>query len=467
MIIEEELPHSPASYLPLLTETGPETAQLLGGLDQLQCELSDLCTKLDFDLLDCDSVAGCPITPFVTPLQQFDRPAVNYADTQPSVLLPPVHLLSAVSAENPDEVELLDFDDMSNLQLAVVGSNSNRWDGSQGPGYWRKRPTMKEAIAVQLRTRGGHMQAADQLGVLENQIEPVSGAFDWLQQMKKHLAADINNAAKDIFPSANLTDELAQVALGHLATDDAYLMKLRVTLAEALPLAHISTAGEYTPSRASGMLVPVPRAAVLTPLEKAVKEDLEQALLVSSQEQRLYNAKYGNQAQLVQDKQGEIGRLQGELEQLSVAASLAAHAPSADFVESPSEGAAVEPGAPDSIATDIKRVTESLEQAEGELEEAELRLQELGKLSRGVLTAKLQMMQQLKQYEATQHRGSAEVVKAFMHPTLGRICTAHDCVLLKVFAIMDVVYGIGTALQQVKFAELKQGKGVGCQLMRV
>jgi hypothetical protein len=71
------------------------------------------------------------------------------------------------------------------------------------------------------------------------------------------------------------------------------------------------------------------------------------------------------------------------------------------------------------------------------------------------------MMQQLKQFEASQHRGGAETVKAFMHPTLGRVCTAHDCVVLKIFAIMDVVYGIGTALQQVKFTELKQGKGVG------
>jgi hypothetical protein len=109
----------------------------------------------------------------------------------------------------------------------------------------------------------------------------------------------------------------------------------------------------------------------------------------------------------------------------------------------------------------MTRVADSLAQAEQDLEEAELRLQELGKLTRGVVTAKLQMMQQLKQFEASQHRGGAETVKAFMHPTLGRVCTAHDCVVLKIFAIMDVVYGIGTALQQVKFTELKQGKGVG------
>jgi hypothetical protein len=322
---------------PLLTDTGPETAQLLGSLDQLQYDLSDLCARLDFDLLDCDPVEGCPITPFVTPLQHFDRPAVSYADTQPSVLLSSVNLLSAVPG-NPDELELLEFDDMANVQLAVVGSNSNRWDGSQGPGYWRKRPAMKEAIAVQLRTRGGHMQAADQLGVLENQIEPTSGAFDWLQQLKRHLSTDIHNAAKDNFPSAHLTDELATVALGHLATEDAYLMKLRVTLTEALPLAHISTAGDYTPSRASGMLVPVQRAAALTPLEQAVKDDIEQALLVSSREQRVYNSKYVQQSQLVDDKQKEISGLHNDLEQLSAAAALAAQAATAT-VEGSSKGA--------------------------------------------------------------------------------------------------------------------------------
>jgi hypothetical protein len=32
-------------------------------------------------------------------------------------------------------------------------------------------------------------------------------------------------------------------------------------------------------------------------------------------------------------------------------------------------------------------------------------------------------------------------------------------ILLKVFAIMDVVYGISTALQQVKFSELRAGEG--------
>lgn len=447
-----QVPDSPRSsqFSPLASEQPhsalvPDTQHLLGDLQDLEATLQDFCTKLQYNLpsdTEVDSEPCC--TPFVTPLQRFARSHFSADQTLPSVL-PAQSLGQFLLDPDDNEPEYVEPEDMAGLQLAVLGT-AGRWDGSQGPGYWRKRPTMKEAIATQIRSRGGNMQAADQLGVLENQVEPTSGAADWFKKLIAFLRPEIAAASKDTFPSASLTPELATVALGHLSNDGDYRSALRKSLAEALPLDAIAMAGDYTPSRASGMLVPAPKAATqLSGSDLELKENLQDMLRALRVEQELLEARYSKQSLQVKGLQDAVAAAQSRLP--------TEHA----------EGGSLQTGAETGSSTpppDTASLQQRLIAAQQNLEEAEEKLQEIGKQRRSVYSTSLQVVQQLRQMEPAA-RLTAEVVKAFMHPTQGRLCTAHDCIVLKVFAVMDVVYGIATALQQVKFSELKQGKGAG------
>ena len=58
-------------------------------------------------------------------------------------------------------------------------------------------------------------------------------------------------------------------------------------------------------------------------------------------------------------------------------------------------------------------------------------MQDVSKQRRSVFSTHLQGLQHLKLLDPpAQPRANAETVKAFMHPTLARLCTAHDCILL-------------------------------------
>ena len=455
-------PFSPLSIEHTPLGLAPDTVQLLGGLRDLESRLQYVCTELDYELLSSSLLdTDYSGTPFVTPHQRFAEASHFTADvTFPSaVKFSYPHSDQVLSDPVDNETDYGDFEDMSSLQLAVVGS-SNRWDGSQGTGYWKYRPRMKEAITGQTRGRGGNMQAADQLGVLENLVEPTSGAADWLSRVIEFLQSEIVAANRDVFPSSTLTDELSVVCLGHLHTNQVHKTALRNSLAKALPLEAIVMAGDYTPSRASGMLVPVPRAAVIVLSDRDVqlKHTLERTALSLEVELEMWDGKVAQQLVEVRSLKSKVAKATNNLE----AAKAAAEAGSAtsEDVNPPVNPPVVPPAPPaESAAVQLQQILDTLRE---ELADAELEMQDVSKQRRSVFSTHLQGLQHLKLLDPpAQPRAHAETVKAFMHPTLARLCTAHDCILLKVFAIMDIVYGIGTALQQVKFSELKQGKGVG------
>ena len=463
---EPPSPNSPFSPVSL-EFAQPDTVQLLGGLRNIESELQEVCKELEYSLhpdllLDTDYCG----TPFVTPLQRFAQASRFSADTT----LPSAVRAFSIDHSLPDlvdnETDYGDFDDMAGLQLAVVGS-SNKWDGSQGTGYWRKKSGMKEAIGGQLRSRGGNMQAADQLSVLENQIEPTSGAADWFTRLVEHLRPEIAAASKDEFPSAVLSNELATISLGHLSTDEQHRVALRNSLVKALPLQDIVMAGDYTPSRASGMLVPYARPAVakLSLEDTEAIEDLRQVLAQLNEKVEPLNLYYGEQLL-------EVGRLRAAMAEandlLAKAKSAAPSGSSTAFSEaqiaSEAEAGKEGDGAKQPVvpSAEVEKLQQEIAELKIEIGEADEKLMTVEKRCTTLLQNKIQVRHQLKQLQPVQpQRANTELVKAFMHPTLGRLCTAHDCVVLKIFAIMDVVYGIGTALQQVKFSELRQGKGVG------
>lgn len=467
------LPSSPfSSELSPVTRFVPDTLQLIGGLRDLEAELKDVCIDLDYKLLtDSYLEAEFCSTPFLTPLQRFvETPRCSTRHTFPSVVFPSSSNLDYTS---PDDYEA-DYgdtiEDMAGLQLAVVGS-SGRWDGSQGPSYWRRKPQMREAIAGQLRGRGGHMQAADQLCTLENLIEPASGAAVWLTRLIEHLRPEIAAASRDLFPSATLTDELAAVALGHHVTSAEYITALRESLAKALPLAAITLASDYTPSRASGTLVPVSRTTVMVQSEtdRVMRDELLQMVSVS-------RADLDSCDSAVKKQQSKVDALEAQVAEATERLLDAASSSSAARLDSNGDGdgdgdgsggvqAAKDATTAEAVGSGPVHalLQQSLTLLEEDLAKAMSRLEELSKQRRSAFATHLQTMQQLKAIEmpVQPRAATVETVKAFLHPEYSRLCTAHDCILLKVFAIMDVVYGISTTLQQVKFSELKQGKGVG------
>jgi hypothetical protein len=262
--------------------------QLFGAVDE---GLRELRAVLDFDLpFDLDVSEYSEGTPFVTPYQGSRAAVISALDTPHLGVASCAAGQFALLDEPLDEDAAADFEDMSSVQLAVLGTTAaGRWDGTQGPGYWRRRPNMKEAIASQLRAVGATCKLQISGQCWRTRWNPLRVPFAWLQKLKQHLAPEVTNASKDQFPSATLTAELAEVALGHLATDVSYVVKLRDSLAEALPLACIATAGSYTPSRASGMLIPVqrPTAVLLSAADQRDKKDLEDMLKVMEIEQSM------------------------------------------------------------------------------------------------------------------------------------------------------------------------------------
>jgi hypothetical protein len=147
--------------------------------------------------------------------------------------------------------------------------------------------------------------------VLENQVEPTSGAADWLTRLIEHLRPEVAAASHDAFPSTQLTVELASVALGHLATNQDHIVALRDGLAKALPLEVISLAGDYSPSRASGMLVPVPRtgAAMLSSQDEQTKQDLKDMLKHLHADQVSVHASCKDQLQIVNQLRDEVAKV--------------------------------------------------------------------------------------------------------------------------------------------------------------
>ena len=479
-------------YSPLAAPVAdPSTTTLLSRLDGLGEDLAAVCRELHFDLPSDFEEPAWPgeldSTPFATPLQQFTTTAplaVGQAYTSFPLKVQQVPSLDPAPAAELCELDCdagsFQDDTMSAVQLAVIGStNSNRWDGSQGASYWRKKPAILEALAAHCRARGGYMQVADQWGVLSNLIEPLSGAAAWLEKLHGALAHEIAEAHKGVFPSATLTDPYAKAALGHLATHEEYCQALRLRLEQALPAVDIAMASDYTPSRASGALIPVPRQVASPPLsatDEAVKRRMETNLTKFLQENEETDIKH---TAAVQDlKAAEAARDQlvkqlGELRQTMAA----------EQSNIPPDGGQSGPSAPnepqqqrqpqDAAAEAATKLTEdhkaqeqqllaNIETANEACADAEEVVQELSKILNRSLTAILNLHQQLDKMGAVKTPAApAEVVKAFAHPVSGKLCTPHDCVMLKVIATMDVVYGIAAPLQQVNFSELRQGQGSG------
>lgn len=164
------------------------------------------------------------------------------------------------------------------------------------------------------------MQAADLLGVLENRVEPTSGAADWLRKLLEHMRCEIGAASEDQFPSARLTPELAAVALGHLATHEDHKSALRSRLVSALPLEDISLAGDYTPSRASGMLVPVAKAAAseLSPRDEQLRLNLVMMVDSFKEEKEFYESEVKDRAQEFKEFKGRAEEVEIELDRVRI-----------------------------------------------------------------------------------------------------------------------------------------------------
>ena len=404
--------------------------------------MSDVARQLDLGELEgAADIAG---TPFATPSQQFS-PASSCATLSTAG---PIRFVAGggqaagQSQGHCDESDL-DSDSMASLQLALVGASSSRWDGAQGSSYRRKRPVMVEALAAACRTRGGYMPAADQWGVLTNLVEPMSGATAWLSGMHGVMAAEIVAANSGTFPSAALSDDFTKAALGHLATNADYLDALRNTLQDALPGVAISMASDYIPSRASGVLVPAPRAAALSPEDEQFASQLRTELKRLQQEYKEISAEQERLQQRRDRAAAECSRIGPLLGPAVANAQTAAATPEQK-----------------QTATQMQQQFSAAKQT---LDTAKQDLQAISQRCSSNVSSSIAVRQQLQGMTSSSAAASssAERVKAMLHPALGKLCTAHDCVMLKLFAALDVVYGIASPLQQVKFFELAQGKGVG------
>ena len=486
------MPDDDCIYTPVLTPSraAPDTALLLDNLGDLQLELEGVAKQLNFDLLET------PVQ-FLTPLPEQpvtaeQQIAITTGTITADLELPLLKFTAAqASGDCPDLPELQGDPDssMAGLQVALLGaSNNQRWDGAQGPSYWRKRPTFVEALASQRRARGGYMLAADQIGVIRNLIEPVSGAAAWYEKTVGALNADIAAAHNGVFPSATLTDAYAEVALGHLAKDDAYVSALQQRLSKALPADAIAAAQDYMPSRASGVLV-------LAKLAKSAlsAEDSRHLSLLRMELQFLLNegeqlaVEYVRLQEQLSDAQELRLAAASKLEALKSALQAPAAAPAAAATAaapsnaqsvqastatsgshaaaasgtagSGASGAALPTPQPPPTASQLQQ---ELQDAETALQAVEAAMTEVKKDRARNSATTIQTRQQMKDYESATTVQSADLVKAFLHPDgQSRICTAHDCIMLKLFATMDVVFGISTELQQIKFSELQQGKGSG------
>jgi len=321
---------------------------------------------------------------------------------------------------------------MGTLQLSLT--TSNKWSGLEGPEYWRRKPTIEEAIFANIRVKGGVVIAVDQISIIASYVEPQSGAFKWLESMREGLTEDIKNATKGIYPQHTLTPEFKQLALGHHSQDGDYVSRLEDTLKTALPPDAIAKAVLHMPSKTSGALVLLPQAQPkqLTPQQQwLLKEyrahqnqlrDEYQALQSRAKQLKTAQARYTTytnrraEADAIADPQAK----QQAIAALGAAPSALNPAQAAELNGSGSQG--------------FKLLQE--------INECEAKVAELENATATIVDPR-----------------AVEAIPAFEHPTTGRLVTPHDAVILKLFAALDIMYGTADPITQAKFNELEQGKG--------
>lgn len=474
--------HPPAASVALQC---PGTVQLLEDLADLNSEVLSIARRLDFDL---DLEEFCS-TPYGTPLQHFPgvaEPATACSTSLAGHRLVPFDAASSHLAEQslPDCDTGFDFSDMSGLHVAVLGTGSNRWNGAQGAAYRRAVPIVQEQIAAATRARGGFMPCPEQLQIVKNWIDPCCGAVPWYEKMYKVMLGEITGAHQNRFPSAYLTGEVEKAALGHLSSNPDYVAALRESVAAAVSTDDHLTAGDYVPSRSSGTLMPyrapAAAAATLTPAQETELAALGDDLAV----QLRYSQKLRVEFSDLEKKEAALAT---SVEQLR--ARVAAAQPggqgsssSASSEITPADGAPlsreggdgetakvqekpqVKPPKQGSEGQGLARMQAELQAMEDDLTAARKALDDNDKKRIRVLNSANSIrlaMKELQQLTQPPAAAPADVVKAFVHSKTGKLCTAHDCVLLKFFAIMDIVYGIADPAQQIKFSMLEQGKGAG------
>ncbi len=359
-----------------------------------------------------------------------DTPALSTAESSlgSTVQLSLAQLLGqSHSADNEGETE------MATLQLSL--SNPNKWNGSEGPEYWRKKPIIEEAIYASIRIKGGLLIAVDQLSTIASYIEPQSGAFKWLEGMREELTEDIKQATKGIFPNCALTPELKLAALKHHAQDASYTSRLERLLQAALPPVAVARASTYVPSKTSGTLVPLPAqvAKGLTDQQLWMKKEYEGHQINLRNEYKAIKARMAVlKAQQVafnkdQKARAEANAVQDAQQRQALLAQLPAQAV-ADLTAAQKQELS-------QAQIDSFRILQEIKQCDSSLVEFDA--------------------------AATTYTDprTAESVKAFEHPKTGRLVTPHDAVVLKLFAALDIMYGTADPLTQAKFNHLEQGKG--------
>lgn len=461
--------------------------------------LDSIVRRLNFELTELEEeVQNLSIeapTPYLTPLPSAFTPNVLPHNTPATAF----HTYGRDQGREEAQgafaaLEEGDWDSMGSLQLQLVSSSgtSRTWNGAQGGAYWSSKPMLEQSLASARRVKGGCMAASDQWELLASLVEARTGAAKYLYDMRTSMADEIIDAANGLFPSSTCSIAFSKAALGHLATNQDYADLLQQKVSAALPLSAIASARTYYPSARAGMLMPV-IPPVLTFGQQLMQSQLaEESELLSAEYDLIVKQGLSNRTALTKCER-ELSRLQDELQRLKQPQPVQQQSASTAMPASPASKPAAAKGlieeieaggvsegegktkpattvpsaqsatAAASSAADVASAEAAVQQQEQQLAQLTAEAETLRKKRRDTVQSRMQTARDMEQLINGGAAGvaSTERVQAFTHPAFARLITTHDAIILKLFAALDVAYGIADPLTQARFRDLKQGQGIG------